>query len=188
MIAPQVLDQADQAHVVLDNASPFAGILEVHLRHRSVVRNRDKPHPDLIHLVLQGLGMVQVFREIRDERLHPPVSRVARLPEGEKHILLPTSARVGGDAHGIGRLRGGRRQRGGCEGSRESPARDRHAKSLSQMQALPLRVELAPVQRDHRQQVHPNQQCDHRADAAVQHVIVGDVADVPGEAGGGQQP
>ena len=54
--------------------------------------------------------------------------------------------------------------------------------------ALVFGVELAANQGDDGHQVHPDQQGDTGAHRAVHHVVVADVADVPGEPGGGQQP
>src|SRR5260221_11506094 len=49
--------------------------------------------------------------------------------------------------------------------------------------ALVLGVELAAQQRDQRHQVHPYQQRDAGRDTAVEHVVVGQMADVPAESG-----
>jgi len=53
--------------------------------------------------------------------------------------------------------------------------------SSSSRRFLALRVELAADQRDYRQHVHPHQEQDDGRDAAIDHVVVGDVARVPGE-------
>src|SRR3954469_6439309 len=54
--------------------------------------------------------------------------------------------------------------------------------------ALVLGVKLTADKSDEGHEVHPDQQGDDRADGAVHHVVVGDVAGVPGERGGGEQP
>src|ERR1035438_10243660 len=49
-------------------------------------------------------------------------------------------------------------------------------------------VELAADQCDQRDQVHPDQKRDAGADGAVHHVVAGEMADVPGESQGGEEP
>src|SRR5262245_49221799 len=54
--------------------------------------------------------------------------------------------------------------------------------------ALVLGVELAPEQRDDRQQIHPYQQRDTCADASIENVVVGNVSHVPAESGRDGEP
>src|ERR1017187_2037304 len=49
-------------------------------------------------------------------------------------------------------------------------------------------VELAADQGDQGDQVHPDQQRDAGADGAVHHVIAGEMAHIPGESQGGEEP
>src|SRR5471032_669957 len=51
-----------------------------------------------------------------------------------------------------------------------------------------LRVKFAADQRDGGDQVEPDQEGYAGADRAIHGVVARDVADVPGESGGGQQP
>jgi two-component system sensor histidine kinase/response regulator len=68
----------------------------------------------------------------------------------------------------------------------EQPAPFRDLRSTIPL--FPLRVELAAEEGDEGQQVHPDQQGDDRGDTAVHHVVVGDVAHVPGKQQGGGEP
>ena len=55
-------------------------------------------------------------------------------------------------------------------------------------EALVFGIEFTADERDRRQHVHPHQQRDRRADAAVEDVVAGDVADVPPEPQRGREP
>ena len=58
----------------------------------------------------------------------------------------------------------------------------------SHLHPFRLRVKLAAEERDERENVHPGKQRDAGADAAIEQVVVRDVADIPAESQGGQHP
>src|SRR5450756_2084700 len=49
-------------------------------------------------------------------------------------------------------------------------------------------VELAAEQGDQGDQVHPDEKRDAGADGAIHHVVAGQIAHVPGESQGGEEP
>src|SRR5262249_47848474 len=77
---------------------------ERHLE-RPAVRDRDELYANLVDFLPQLSRPVEIIREIVDERLHVVVPGLVRLPEGEKHIFLPSASRVGRDADPVARLR-----------------------------------------------------------------------------------
>ena len=126
MVAAKLLDEAHQAHVIVEQLLPLGRILERHLQ-RTPVRDGDELHPDLVDLLLQIARLIEICREVVDKRFHIAEAGFMRFSEGEEHVLFPSTARVGGDANPVVWLRRRLRQAYGRRNRRQNIApRDTH--------------------------------------------------------------
>src|ERR1700682_799018 len=107
MIAAELLDEANQTHMVIEELLPLGWVLERHLQ-RTTVGDGDELDTDLVDLLLQFGRLVEIGREVVDERFHVVVSDLVGFAKGEKDILFPSAACIGGDADTVTRLRRGR--------------------------------------------------------------------------------